>query len=376
MTRITWVRFGDALAAREAAALVDASGPSHHVMAAVPIPASSLFLVLEQPVDVALALPNRLREQLLLLIGVGFAIALIVAWFTTRRVVKPTAELTAAASRMAGGDLSEPIDVAAYDEVETLAATLEIMRQRLLEAQMQLVEVNLDLERRIGERTARLGFVLRKTISAQEDERHALARELHDETAQTVAALSIALDRARNDALDGDDHGLKRIGEAKAIATRLLDEIRRLIMGLRPSVLDDLGLGPAIDWYAETVMAERQRPTIVTVDVPGERLPAHLEVALFRITQEALNNVAKHADAATASVSIHHDADVVLIIEDDGAGFDVEAAAHADRASEGVGLAGMQERVALLGGTMTITSAVGDGTRLSVRVPLAEPESD
>ena len=238
-----------------------------------------------------------------------------------------------------------------------------------------LVDVNRDLEQRIKERTARLGSVLRKTISAQEDERHALARELHDETAQTVAALSIALDRARQDAIEGND-GLERISEARVIVKRLLDEIRRLIMGLRPSVLDDLGLGPAIEWYAETVMAERQRPTVVTVNVPEERLPSHLEVALFRITQEALNNVAKHADASTARVTIQRDPDIVLIVEDDGVGFDVDAVTQPDPASGGVGLAGMQERAALLGGTMDISSGDGQGSRVVVRVPLAEPGSD
>jgi signal transduction histidine kinase len=141
-------------------------------------------------------------------------------------------------------------------------------------------------------------------------------------------------------------------------------------------VLDDLGLGPAISWYAETVMAERQRATAVTVDVPGERLPRHLEVALFRIAQEALNNVAKHADAATATITIRRDTDIILVIEDDGVGFDIETVANADRASGGVGLAGMQERAALLGGTMTITSTVGHGARLHVQVPLTEPEAD
>ena len=123
-------------------------------------------------------------------------------------------------------------------------------------------------------------------------------------------------------------------------------------------------------------MAERQRPTLVTVDVPDARLPGHLEVALFRISQEALNNVAKHAAATTARISIRRDPDVELVVEDDGVGFDVDAATHADPASGGVGLAGMQERAALLGGTMEIRSTDGRGSRLTVRVPLAEPGSD
>ncbi|MFV2063156.1 MAG: ATP-binding protein [Chloroflexota bacterium] len=359
------------LTAREATALIDRRASDPHVMAGVPIRDSPLYLVLEQPVDVALALPNELREQLLILIAVGFIGALTVAWFTTRRVVKPTEELTLAASQMARGDLTEPIDVSAQDEIGILAETLELMRNRLLDAQEELVNVNVDLERRIDERTARLGFVLRKTISAQEDERHALARELHDETAQTLAALTIALDRAREDVGAGPDKALERISEAKAIAARLLSETRRLIMGLRPSILDDLGLGPAIAWYAETVMAEREQGVVVRVDAPAERLPRHLEVALFRIAQEALNNVAKHAAASNVLVRMRrYDDEVELSIEDDGEGFDVEPALARAAGAGGVGLAGMQERVALLGGSMKITSEPGRGTVIRVRAPI------
>jgi signal transduction histidine kinase len=361
------------LRSRTATALLDEGADDPHVMAGVPILNSPLYLILEQPVDVALALPNQLRERLLVLIVAGFLGAWAVAWVTTRRVVKPTEELTSAASRMAQGDLTQPIDVAAYDEVASLAETLELMRLRLLDAQEQLVDVNQDLERRIEGRTARLEYVLRKTISAQEDERHALARELHDETAQTLAALTMALDRARDEMAGGHDSGLERISEAKSIAARLLTETRRLIMGLRPSVLDDLGLGPAIAWYAETLMTERDLQIEVRVDATADRLPRHVEVTLFRIAQEALNNVAKHSAASQAQVGwTLIDDQVELIIEDDGVGFDVGAAVAQAAGSGGVGLAGMQERVALLGGSMTITSHAGRGTIINVHVPVHE----
>ena len=122
----------------------------------------------------------------------------MVALITTRHVVKPTEQLTGAAERMAGGDLASPISVAAQDEIGQLAESLEEMRQRLRAAYEAVEKTNKELEIRVSERTERLGQVLRQTISAQEDERRRLARELHDETAQTIAALSIALDRARD----------------------------------------------------------------------------------------------------------------------------------------------------------------------------------
>ncbi len=174
----------DLVATGSAAALLHEPGPGEnfepHVMAVVPLAGSPFYVVLEQPVDVALALPFRLREQLLVATIAGFLGSLVVAWITTRHVVKPTEQLTVAAERMAGGDLASPIRVAAQDEIAKLAESLEAMRQRLRAAYEAVEETNKELELRVKERTDRLGHVLRQTISAQEDERRRLARELHD----------------------------------------------------------------------------------------------------------------------------------------------------------------------------------------------------
>ncbi len=363
------------LSGGDAVSVLDEGNPTvglePHVMAVVPLADSPFYLLLEQPTDVALALPIQLRERLVLLVVVGFLAASMVAWFTTRRVVQPTERLTAAAERMALGDFASAIDVAAQDEIAVLAQTLDTMRIRLLDAHDQLESNNRDLERRVAERTARLEQVLRKVISVQEDERYGLARELHDETAQTLAALSIALDRVRDDIERAPSGALEQIQAAKDIATRLLAETRRQILGLRPSVLDDLGLGPAIAWYAETTLESLGITREIDV-AHTARLPQHLEVSLFRITQEAINNVAKHASAANVRVVLRlTDGLATLTITDDGVGFDVERAlAHAPE-SGSVGLAGMQERVALLGGTLIITSRLREETRVEVRVPVA-----
>jgi len=368
-----------AISSGTAVALVDAGDPERsvepHVMAVVPLANTPFSLLLEQPTDVALALPNQLRERLVALVVIGFVATATVAWFTTRRVVQPTERLTAAAARMAGGDLASPIEVSAQDEVAVLAETFEAMRLRLREAHVELERTNRELEHRVAERTARLGQVLRKIISAQEDERHALARELHDETAQTLAALSIALDRARDDLSDGPATALEQIQSAKSIATRLLNETRRLILGLRPSVLDDLGLGPAIVWYAESTLASQGLGLELDLK-PTERLPPHLEVSLFRIAQEAINNVAKHARAGSARIELRVDRGwAILSVEDDGVGFSAaETLARAAHAGS-VGLAGMQERAALLGGRLEIDSRPGEGSRIVVTAPLRIEEA-
>ena len=358
-------------------ALLHEPGPADtflpHVMAVVPLGSSPFYVVLEQPVDVALALPLELRQRLIVTIGVGFIAALAVAWVTTRHVVRPTEQLTAAAERMAMGDLSSPIDVTAQDEVGKLADSLDAMRQRLREAYDSIERANRELEQRVAERTARLGQVLRKTISAQEEERRRLARELHDETAQDLAALLIALDRAR-DALDAPSPARDQILNAKETASRLLAETRRLIVGLRPTVLDDIGLVPALRWYCDTHLAEQGIETTIEADQPATRLPRHMEVALFRVVQEAVSNIARHAHANHVRIRLSFRAGTVtVVVADDGLGFDVDHALGQSANGGGrVGLLGIQERVHLLGGSMQIHSSLGHGTEIVLEAPITE----
>jgi Signal transduction histidine kinase len=349
--------------------LVATSEP--HVMAVVPLARSPFYVVLEQPVDVALALPNQLRTQLLGTIGIGFVGALVVAWVTTRHVVKPTEKLTAAAGRMAGGDLTSPVAVRADDEIGLLAESLEAMREQLRAARAASDRMQSELEGRVADRTARLNQLLGQTIDAQEAERLRLARELHDETAQSLAALAISLDRAR-DQLGGPTATTGgHIAEARVIAAHLLAETRRLILGLRPAALDDLGLVAAIRAYGQTTLVDHGiTVTIESADLP--RLDSHIEVAVFRIVQEALTNIARHARARSASVKLTTTPGLISItIEDDGVGFDVDRGlGPTSSADASFGLLGMQERVRLFGGEMEITSGPNAGTRIVVRVPV------
>lgn len=348
-----------------------------HVMAAVPLGASPLYVVLEQPVDVALALPRQLRDRLFGSIGIGFLLTLLVAWLTTRRVVIPTEQLTRAAERMAGGDLSSPIEVAAQDEVGQLADSLEAMRRRLQAALQTVERTNRELETRVADRTARLDQVLRMTISAQEDERHRLARELHDETAQALAALAIALDRARDTLAisNADPEARDRVHEARGIAARLLEETRRLILGLRPTVLDDLGLVPAIRWLCETSLAEHEIASSIEADETDVRLPSHVEVALFRVVQEAITNVARHAEAQRVRIELSVTGGTARVrVTDDGRGFEVKRVLNPTGSARSVGLIGMQERVRLLNGRMDIHSSEGEGTQVMAEIPIL-PES-
>lgn len=342
-----------------------------HVLAIVPLGSSGFHVVLEQPVDVTLALPLRLQQETLVLVVAGFLVTLLVAWVTTRNVVRPTQQLTVAAERMALGDLGTPIRISAEDEVGKLAQSLDIMRLKLRKATEEISTINRDLESQVRERTARLGEVLRKVITAQEEERYRLARELHDETAQTLGALSIALDRVRDDLQDTSQQTKEQLMEAKDIATRLLEETRRLILDLRPLALDDLGLGPAIRWYAETRLEEKGVATTVEVEQPATRMPKHIEVSLFRLVQEAVNNIAKHANAQHASVRLAFpDSIISLVMTDDGKGFDVDRVLGVGSSARNVGLLGMQERIKLLNGRFHIRSQEGKGTEVAIEIPL------
>jgi signal transduction histidine kinase len=164
-----------------------------------------------------------------------------------------------------------------------------------------------------------------------------------------------------------------RLGDAKTLTRRAIDELHRLMHDLRPSVLDDLGLMPAIRWYAERYL----EPVGIAVRCEcaeiEERFRPEFEIAVFRVVQEAITNIVKHARAETVLIECEPSGgDLVIDIEDDGAGFDPHEVATSPDSQRGLGLLGMRERVELLGGTVKIDSAPGRGTHVSVRVPLPQ----
>jgi signal transduction histidine kinase len=315
------------------------------------------------------------------------ALALLFAWGAGRSVSRPLLVLTAAAERIAWGDLRVPVPPLGQDEVGRLGQAFERMRQALQRSLDKVAAANAALERRVEERTRELALVnaelqdrerirlqlLRKVISAQEDERKRLARELHDETTQTLTALGVRLQLAASATPETRE---RELAEARALAARSLDELRRLMHDLRPSVLDDLGLVPALRWYADRHLAARDIAVRFEVGPLPDRLPYELETALFRAAQEALTNVWRHASAEMVLVEIAADGtQLALDIEDDGKGFDPTDVAPRPGDLRGLGLLGMRERVELFGGTVTIKSAPGRGTHVSIRVPLPEDMS-
>ena len=213
-------------------------------------------------------------------------------------------------------------------------------------------------------------LLLNQVITVQEEERGRIARELHDETAQSLASLLMGLGALQEARTVKAARAQAR--DLQQVATHALAEVRRLAWGLRPSVLDDLGLATALARYAADF--GRTRRITVRVETSGlddGRLAPAVETALYRIMQEALSNVARHAAATTVSVWLRRRQDaVVLIVDDDGCGFDSEQPPGPATAARGLGIHTMRERAAVLKGTFTIDSAPGRGTRLEVEIPL------
>ncbi len=208
-----------------------------------------------------------------------------------------------------------------------------------------------------------------RILTAHEEERKRIARELHDDTAQAITSILVRL-RLLEHAAESEDV-LKNVEELRELTSGALDSVRRMAMDLRPASLDDLGLVPALQSYAEKF--SKSTPVAVSLEVEGigRRLPRDVELVLYRVFQEALANVSRHAAAKSALVQLKRKRnEVTLVIKDDGAGFDADELSPTRGA--GLGLFGIRERLTLVGGSVEVESKKGEGTRIEARVPLGK----
>jgi signal transduction histidine kinase len=369
------------------------------VMAFSPLTWAPWGVVLRQEESEALAPAQHLKERAILLGVPSFLLALLVAWATVRSVTRPVTVLTSLAERIASGDLSQEVPDLGKDEVGQLARSFETMRVKLRDSLDSIQAWSRQLEERVQERTKELeasrdhlrqvaeenaalyeelkqkeslrGELLKKVIGAQEEERRRIARELHDETSQTLTALVMGMEAVTlAPSLSRQQLG-EKLSRLKGLAVQTLDEVHNIIYDLRPSVLDDLGLVAGLEWYAENRLQPLGLSVHVEVGGQERRLPPEVETVLFRIGQEAISNVARHAEASNVFLTIHfHENAVSLEVEDDGKGFLPTTASSA--APPGWGLLGMRERATLLKGELDIASEPGRGTCVTVRVPLDE----
>jgi signal transduction histidine kinase len=281
------------------------------------------------------------------------AIGIVGAWFLTRRITLPIAELLHQAHAVRAGAVDRRVRVTSSDEIGALAEAFNEMTVAL--AQKERVRRDL----------------LRRAIGSAEEERKRVARDLHDDAGQRLVSLLAGLAAAEAEA--GDARSRSRLSELCEITSGTLDAIHDLSVGLRPSSLDDVGLAAAVRRHAEG-FSKRFGVAVSCEGLESElspRLPPEIEVAVYRIVQEALTNAVRHGRASAVRIGMRRlDKGIALSVEDDGAGFDSFSWRTELDPENRLGLMGIEERAELLGGVLRVDSHPGSGTRVRVEIPL------
>ena len=355
-----------------------------HIVAFVPLKTLPWGVVLEQKEDVALALPRSLQRRMFFLSGLAIFLGLLFAWITTRQVVRPLVRLTATSRRIASGDLSSEVPDEGQDEVRTLANSFEAMRVQLKSSLEEIEEWNRALETRVQDRTRELeqrnqerSQLLKKVILAQEEERKRVARELHDGVGQALTALVMRMGSAEEIVGQDAPKARQQLEELRLLTSETIEDVRRLISALRPSVLDDMGLVPAVRWYVDTYLDKAGVKASLTTTGQVQAIPSHVEISVFRVIQEALTNIIRHSQASKAEIVLDFSNSTINgRVTDDGVGFDVPQTRQGANSYTSVGLLGMEERANLLGGKLRIDSQPGRGTSITFEGPLTPDDTD
>jgi signal transduction histidine kinase len=246
----------------------------------------------------------------------------------------------------------------------TLMLTFAIALAGGLVLALLTIGLTLRLERELKQRSADLQELSTLLLRAQENERRSLARELHDEVGQSLSAILMETEGAEcaDHPAAVDEH----LGSIKRLAEKTVNQVRDLALLLRPSMLDDLGLAPALNWHARETRKRTGRNIVVSTDEAIENLPDEHRTCIYRLVQEAVNNAVRHANARTVEVAVRRSREKVdVTVQDDGVGFDT-------RIVRGLGILGMEERVRRLGGRLKISSDPGRGTVVQATLPVAD----
>ena len=213
-------------------------------------------------------------------------------------------------------------------------------------------------------------YYIKQVTRAQEDERLRISRELHDDTAQVLATLSRSLDSLVTGEKNLKKATVERLKKLHEMANSALEGVRRFSQDLRPSILDDLGLVPALEWFISDLEGSYGITTRVEISGSRRRLTPEIELTVFRIAQEVLSNIRRHSQASSVAMSLDFGADALtLIIKDDGQGFNIPQRTSDLALSGKLGIIGMRERARLIGGTLIVQSELGAGTTVTLRIP-------
>jgi signal transduction histidine kinase len=297
---------------------------------------------------------NLVTTQLLLATLLVSTVGIVASIFLTWILTRPILLLADAAQEVGQGNFDQQVERWADDEIGEMSDAFNKM----------VADLKLASEER-NERERLRAEMVEKVISAQEEERKRIARDLHDQTSQALVSLIVQLKLVESAHTKAER--AQAIVDLRDQLRATLNDVRRMAYDLRPGILDDLGLTQSIQWFADQCRRNNGIEIHMLIDSACDVLPPHAATAVYRVTQEALSNVVKHSRATQAWIKIKNVSDRFQIeIRDNGVGFKVQsrAALH-----EGLGLFGMQERIHLLGGQFEIESAPGQGTCLHIIVP-------
>ncbi len=348
-------------------------------LAFVPLNVAKWGVIVGQAEEDIFAPAIGLKGKFLLLVFIFIATSIIFSIGMSLNIVRPLRSLIVSTNKIASGDLSTPVGNLGSDEILTLSNSFDDMRQKLAESLDSIKNQNTELENRVAVRTRqiresrqKIEHLLKKSITSQEEERKRIARGLHDTILQDTSAFLIKLDICR---VHPERVTVEKIDEMRKIALETIDNIHDVIKDLRPSILDDLGIDAAIMWLLTNHLHEKGIQYYLEIESPLKgRLPAAVEITLFRILQETIINITRHANASNVFVVLDaKETHLDITIEDDGDGFDIdELMRHPIKDAKGLGIIGMKERAALLDGRLYIHSMPGEGTRVCIQIPLKD----
>lgn len=288
--------------------------------------------------------------------GAGIVLSFFVNQWVLKRALEPLDRLQEAVDQVRQGQTDVRVTLGSVrdEQFDRLAATFNRMLAEHKRHAHQMEQLP------------------RQILQAQEEERQRLARELHDEAAQSLTSLLVhlrLLERAHE-----PEQAQQHVQKLREITARALDDVRRVALDLRPTILDDLGLGAALEWRVDEFIQASGVSATIQIDGLERRLARDIELVFYRVGQETLTNIARHAQARQVSVSLRRENGLLrLEIVDDGVGFN--PATLPARTSRGLGLLGMRERLAMINGSLTIESAPGRGTHLLASAPLKDEQA-
>jgi signal transduction histidine kinase len=298
---------------------------------------------------------SYLTRSLLLALGfcivIGFGLTMLLTYSLTR----PVQNLVFATKQISEGDFGFRAEVSSYDEIGKLAIAFNEMAQKIQK-----------FRKEVKEKESARRALIEKLVLSQEEERKKIALDLHDQLGQSLSVLLLEIQSQCN----GSHNPGNRCKEHEARISGLIDEVRRLAWGMHPSIVSDYGIDTALARYVNETSKHLKTEVDYQYICPVElrRLPARTEIALYRIAQEAITNIARHGDAAHASVILmRNEGGTLLLIEDDGIGFRPDSVSREGITS--LGLTGMRERAALIGADFELESIPGKGTTIRVNIP-------